>query len=57
MAEEKNQKTNKNSEKELNKTVEESTVDDDFLKDELEELQQAEGLYGGSRHRVLSRVR
>ncbi len=42
MAEEKNQKTNKNSEKELNKTVEESTVDDDFLKDELEELQQAE---------------
>ena len=42
MAEEKNQKTNKNSEKELNKTVDESTVDDDFLKDELEELQQAE---------------
>ncbi len=42
MAEEKNQKTNKNSEKELNKTVEESTVDDDFLKDELDELQQAE---------------
>ena len=42
MAEEKNQKTNKNSEKELNKTVEESTVDDDFLKDELEELQEAE---------------
>lgn len=42
MAEEKNQKTNKNSEEELNKTVEESTVDDDFLKDELEELQQAE---------------
>ena len=42
MAEEKNQKTNKNSEEELNKNVEESTVDDDFLKDELEELQQAE---------------
>ena len=42
MAEEKNQKTNKNSEEELNKTVEESTVDDDSLKDELEELQQAE---------------
>lgn len=42
MAEEKNQKTNKNSEKELNKTVDESTVDDDFLKDELDELQQAE---------------
>ncbi len=42
MAEEKNQKTNKKSEEELNKTVEESTVDDDFLKDELEELQQAE---------------
>ena len=42
MAEEKNQKNNKNSEKELNKTVDESTVDDDFLKDELEELQQAE---------------
>lgn len=42
MAEEKNQKTNKNSEEELNKTVDESTVDDDFLKDELEELQQAE---------------
>ena len=42
MAEEKNQKINKNSEKKLNKTVDESTVDDDFLKDELEELQQAE---------------
>ena len=42
MAEEKNQKTNKKSEEELNENVEESTVDDDFLKDELEELQQAE---------------
>ena len=42
MAEEKNQNTNKNP-KELENVVGESTeIDDDFLKDELEELQKAE---------------
>ncbi len=42
MAEEKNQNTNKNP-KELENAVGESTeIDDDFLKDELEELQKAE---------------
>jgi molecular chaperone GrpE (heat shock protein) len=44
MAEEKNQNTNKNpNPKELENVVGESTeIDDDFLKDELEELQKAE---------------